>query len=309
MLMFVVARTIGVGREMVELPYMTSDLTVGTHITLISYAYEYVNYDVTSMTLLTMTGSQSNYVEKVKGIKFGGGGGAGGGLERTLLWDYVTDNNNVIPYGLYTETLHDDIDNYDFIVAEIVSSSGDLSASGWQGTNLWTIDVNALNNAEVQNYLNYTSFGERSSRFYIKDTTFQKTTDNQGNTNGLVRVYGLKWTGGIQDTSDDMSDMTWTLLDSTTSTGTATPIPSGTKYIVVLSKDGNNGKVTMVAKESLSNINKVMDLLQETTYILGGYWKDQAGADYGDTSCQISNGQVIAYSSYITNTTYVYAVS
>lgn len=125
-----------------------------------------------------------------------GGGGTGGGLERTLLWDYVTDNNNVIPYGLYTETLHDNINNYDFIVAEIVSASGDLSASGWEGTNLWTIDVNALNNTEVQNYLNYTSFGERSSRFYIKDTTFQKTTDNQANTNGLVRVYGLKWANG-----------------------------------------------------------------------------------------------------------------
>lgn len=481
-------------------------------------------------------------VYKIHGLKFSGGG-TGGGLERTLLWDYVTDNNNTIPYGLYTETLHDDIDNYDFIVAEIVSASGDLSASGWEGTNLWTIDVNALNNTEVQNYLNYTSFGERSSRFYIKDTTFQKTTNNQANTNGLVRVYGLKWAsggsggglertllyttgsyttacpyqqdvplldnlskydfisvetgtimdnssggakidvawydvseilqpnvlthwagystrwwqavftdttfnmtgrgsesgsynheifrifgykigagssgsgmssevipisagdgttsrtftfsktpkkitmqgytsgdggwyesgyfiwgenfmnligaqgtiatggyagqaaisygadgksftitasnafgafnradsfsgmmlvdygGGSEGSSEEISDMTWTLLDSTTSTGTATPIPSGTKYIVVLSKDGNNGKVTMVAKESLSNINKVMDLLQETTYILGGYWKGQAGADYGDTSCQISNGQVIAYSSYITNTTYVYAVS
>lgn len=76
MLMFVVVRTIGVGRELIELPFMTSDLTVGTHITLISYASEYINYDVTSMTLLTRTNSQSNYVEKVKGIKFGGGNGS-----------------------------------------------------------------------------------------------------------------------------------------------------------------------------------------------------------------------------------------
>lgn len=157
----------------------------------------YVYFSITNDTTFVRQDQYSVYISEIKGLKFGSGtGGAGGGLERTLLWDYVTDNNNVIPYGLYTETLHDDIDNYDFIVAEIVSASGDLSASGWEGTNLWTIDVNALNNTEVQNYLNYTSFGERSSRFYIKDTTFQKTTDNQGNTNGLVRVYGLKWAGG-----------------------------------------------------------------------------------------------------------------
>lgn len=161
----------------------------------------YVYFSITNDTTFVKQDQYSVYISEIKGLKFGGGS-AGGGLERTLLWDYVTDNNNVIPYGLYTETLHDDIDNYDFIVAEIVSSSGDLSASGWEGTNLWTIDVNALNNTEVQNYLNYTSFGERSSRFYIKDTTFQKTTDNQGNTNGLVRVYGLKWTGSSGSEGD-----------------------------------------------------------------------------------------------------------
>lgn len=155
--------------------------------------YEYIT--ISNNTTFTRQDRNTLYISEIRGLKLGWGA-TGGGLERTLLWDYVTDNNNVIPYGLYTETLHDNINNYDFIVAEIVSASGDLSASGWKSTNLWIIDVNALNNTEVQNYLNYTSFGERSSRFYIKDTTFQKTTNNQANTNGLVRVYGLKWTGG-----------------------------------------------------------------------------------------------------------------
>lgn len=150
------------------------------------------------------------------------------------------------------------------------------------------------------------SYGADGKSFTITASNAFGAFNRADSFSGMMLVdYG----GGSEGSSEEISDMTWTLLDSTTSTGTATPIPSGTKYIVVLSKDGNNGKVTMVAKESLSNINKVMDLLQETTYILGGYWKDQAGADYGDTSCQISNGQVIAYSSYITNTTYVYAVS
>lgn len=109
--------------------------------------------------------------------------------------------------------------------------------------------------------------------------------------------------------SEDISDMTWTLLTSTSGTGSATAIPSDTKYLVVAVKDTNNGKVTIAAKESISAINKVLDVLGETTYILHGYWKDQSGNDYGDASAQISNGYVTAYSSYNTLTTYVYALS
>lgn len=170
--------------------YMKAHINDGMRFGLTGDSW-YIYFSITDSTTFVRQDQYYFYISNIIGLKFGGGG-----LERTLLWDYVTDNNNVIPYGLYTETLHDNINNYDFIVAEIVSASGDLSASGWEGTNLWTIDVNALNNTEVQNYLNYTSFGERSSRFYIKDTTFQKTTDNQANTNGLVRVYGLKWANG-----------------------------------------------------------------------------------------------------------------
>ena len=202
MLMFVVVRTIGVGRELVELPYMTSDLTIGTHITLISYASEYINYDVTSMTLLTRTNSQSNYVEKVKGIKFGGG--AEGGLEKTLLWDYVTDNNNIIPFGSYTASLNDDINNYDMLVIESMSSRGDSTDSNWASTNLWYVDVNALNNNWNNNYVTYTSWNERATKFHIINTTFEALNNNGSDTNGLIRVYGLKWAGGGSGTSSEI---------------------------------------------------------------------------------------------------------
>lgn len=202
MLMFVVVRTIGVGRELVELPFMTSDLSVGTHITLISYASEYVNYDVTSMTLLTLTNSYSNYVEKVKGIKFGGGSG----YSSTKIWDYIEDNNNTIPYGTYTVSLNDDINNYDVLVIENVSSSTDLTDPNWASTNLWYVDVNALNNNWNNNYVTYTSWDNRATKFHIANTTFEALNNTGMDTNGLVRVYGIKYggagnSGGYSETS------------------------------------------------------------------------------------------------------------
>lgn len=130
---------------------------------------------------------------------------------------------------------------------------------------------------------------------------------NTSNGSGYMFIdYG---SSGGSGGSEDISDMTWTLLTSTSGTGSATAIPSDTKYLVVAVKDTNNGKVTIAAKESISAINKVLDVLGETTYILHGYWKDQSGNDYGDASAQISNGYVTAYSSYNTLTTYVYALS
>ena len=125
----------------------------------------------------------------------GGGSGGDGGYSSTLLWDYVTDNSGTIPYGTYSVTLNDDINNYDFLLVENVSYSDDLNNANWNATNQYLINVDALNSAYNQGYYNYTSFSDRSSRFYVHDTTFSKTIDNQGNTNGLVRVYGLKFGG------------------------------------------------------------------------------------------------------------------
>lgn len=125
-----------------------------------------------------------------------GGGGSGGGFEQIVLWDYVTDNNNSVLFGTFNVTLHDDINNYDMLLVESVSYSGDMSSATWSSTSQFIVSVDALNNAYNNNYLAYTSFDNRSSRYYIKDTTFQKTIDNIGSTNGLVKVYGLKFSGG-----------------------------------------------------------------------------------------------------------------
>lgn len=147
------------------------------------------------LTSTTATGGPRNkmYIRNVYGIKFGG---SGNGYDSTLLWDYVDDNNGTIPYGIYTETLHDDINNYNVIILEFASARTDLTNVDWDSTVFVTLDVEALNNAWNPNKSNITTFGERSSRFYIHDNVLQKTIDNQGDTNGLVRVYGVKFGGG-----------------------------------------------------------------------------------------------------------------
>lgn len=118
----------------------------------------------------------------------------GGNYSITVLWDYTTDNNGTIQYDPFIGTLHDNINNYDAIQLEVVSDSGDLGTGDWEATALSPIiPVYALNNLLKNNYFNYTSFGERSSRWYIKDTTVQKTSTNIGQTNGLVCVYGIKF--------------------------------------------------------------------------------------------------------------------
>lgn len=125
----------------------------------------------------------------------GSGGGSGKGYTTTCIWDYVEDNSGVIPYNPCTLTLNQDINNFESLVIELVSVAGDISSVDWNSTVLHQVDVNALNNLYNNNYLTYTSFGERASRFYIKDTTFQKTVNNLSNVNGIVRVYGIKYRG------------------------------------------------------------------------------------------------------------------
>ena len=133
----------------------------------------------------------SELTDRVAALEVSGGGG---NYSITVLWDYTTDNSGTIPYEPFTGTLHDNINNYDAIQLEVVSSSGDLSSGGWDSTMFSAImPVYVLNNSFKNNYFNYTSYETRSSRWYIKDTTVQKTTTNIGGTNGLVRVYGIKF--------------------------------------------------------------------------------------------------------------------
>lgn len=118
----------------------------------------------------------------------------GGNYSITVLWDYTTDNSGTIPYEPFTGTLHDNINNYDAIQLEMVSYEDDLDDPPWNATMFSPIiPVYVLNNSLKNNYFNHTSFERRSTDWYIKDTTVQKIANNESNTNGLVRVYGIKF--------------------------------------------------------------------------------------------------------------------
>lgn len=291
MLMFVVVRTIGVGRELIELPFMTSDLSVGTHITLISYASEYVNYDVTSMTLLTMTNSQNNYVEKVKGIKFGGGAGS-----------------EIIPISAGDNTTSRTF-TFDKTPKFIKFYWGDLVISGG-----WASDAELV---WGQTYMNYRSKpmgvsisqvdGGINSVAYGADGKSITITGanafgamNTSNGSGLMFVdYG-----GGGGASDDISDMTWTLLDSTTGTSSGVAIPSGTKYLVLTAELG--GYVSMVAKESIAEIDKLASVAS-AIFNQGYEYADIAG-NHTTIAMSVYNNVVTIKSGCNTVTARVYAV-
>lgn len=119
---------------------------------------------------------------------------SGGNYSITVLWDYTTDNSSVIPYEPFIGTLNDNINNYDAIQLEMVSYRDDLDDPSWNATMFSPIiPVYVLNNSLKNNYFNHTSFENRSTNWYIKDTTVQKVYTNLLDTNGLVRVYGIKF--------------------------------------------------------------------------------------------------------------------
>ena len=122
-----------------------------------------------------------------------GGSSGGGSYTETVLYDYREDNGGVICYDTTTQTLRDDIENYDLLWLEITSSAGDLSGSDWKATCQLSINVNLLSNGYNPNYMIYTSYDTRSSRYYIKGKEFKTTIRNAGNTNGLVRMLGIKF--------------------------------------------------------------------------------------------------------------------
>ena len=121
------------------------------------------------------------------------GSSGGGSYTETVLYDYREDNGGVICYDTSTQTLRDDIENYDLLWLEISSSAGDLSGSDWKATCQLSINVNLLSNGYNPNYVIYTSYDTRSSRYYIKGKEFKTTIRNAGNTNGLVRMLGIKF--------------------------------------------------------------------------------------------------------------------
>jgi hypothetical protein len=144
--------------------------------------------------VLTITKHDGTEIEIT--ISSGGGGGGGGNFTVDILWDYVTDNSGTIPYQHpFTKTLRDNINNYDAIQIECISSSNDTSDPSWNATSFSPIiPVYEINNSFKNNYFNWTSYDNRASAWYIKDTTIKKIANNSGNnTNGLVRVYGIRY--------------------------------------------------------------------------------------------------------------------
>lgn len=110
---------------------------------------------------------------------------------QTILWDYNVHNNGNIIWDTTTLTLIDSIDNYDYLIFELQSYSNDNDV-----TNFYEFSVNSIKNSFNPNYFALTTYSQRSTRFYASGTTFYRTTnnDNQGSINGIIRIYGVKYT-------------------------------------------------------------------------------------------------------------------
>ena len=114
-------------------------------------------------------------------------------LIKTKIWDCVTDNNGNIAYSTGTYNLHDNINNYDIIVLELASYSGDMgSGNAWNGSAYITVFPHLLNNGYYPNRFNVCTFASRSTNFELKNDYISKRIDNEGNTNGLISVWGIK---------------------------------------------------------------------------------------------------------------------
>ena len=125
--------------------------------------------------------------------KGGGGGGGGGSATIERIWYYIDNNGGKISYGTSQNyTLQKSIDNFDVIYLEFISSSGDIHGN-WNGTSVTSVLVENLKSAWNANYFNYTSYDNRSSRWYLNGKELKCTTSNVGNTNGLVSVWGVKY--------------------------------------------------------------------------------------------------------------------
>ena len=107
----------------------------------------------------------------------------------TLLWDYQSDYSGSIPYGAVTLTLRDDIENYDKIVVEIASAND----FGSVGTMMFTMMVKAIKNGYRPYYFNHTSYSDRASVYHAQGTTFEKVANNIANTNGIIKIWGVKY--------------------------------------------------------------------------------------------------------------------
>lgn len=119
-------------------------------------------------------------------------GGSGGAYTSELIWDYVNDNSNTIPFGLYDVTLNESIDDYDAVIIMFKSYSGDTG--DWSVPTSLYLSVDSLKNNPLNpDHFSFTSFSDRASAFYLSGSTFTKLQDNVSDINGLIAVYGIKY--------------------------------------------------------------------------------------------------------------------
>lgn len=155
-----------------------------------------------------------------------------------------------------------------------------------------------------QNYVSHDGGGTISLVYIKKDSTIIPNP-----TGAEIPLTGIEIDGEkfkIVPETEDIAEMEWTLLDSTTSTGTSTLIPEGTKYLVLVVDFSVSASI--VAIESIKNIIKTMAITSKSVWNVGYEWCDTGGnhtyvAMSGDAT------HVQAYSGYNTVTVKVYAVS
>ena len=252
-------------------------------------------------TTLSITYSDANTVLKVRGIKLSGGGSSGG-TSAEIIPITAGDGTTSRTFTLSKTPKKVTMQGY---------TSGD---GGWyeSGYFIWGENFISLYGAQgdraTGGYVGQASitYGQDGKSFTITAVnSFGAFNRSDGWVGNMLVDYG-EGSGSSGASSDDMSDMTWTLLDSTTGTGTSTLIPTGAKYLVLVVEFSVSASI--VAKESIKNIIKTMDITSKSVWNVGYEWCDTAGnhtyvAMSGDAT------HVQAYSGHNTVTAKVYAVS
>ena len=211
------------------------------------------------------------------------GSGGGSAYKETVLYT----NSGTTAGDI---ALSDNLDNYDVLSFRVVRSSGDyvdllyLTAGLVANSKITLIGYNG-------EYINYT----------VAD--MDTLTLTASSSNYVSEVTGVKFGGGIF--TEKLSDMTWTLLDSTTATSSGVAIPSGTKYLVLTAELG--GYVSMIAAESVEDIEKLADVANGV-FNQGYEYADIAG-NHTTVSMSVNNNVVTIKSGYNTVTARVYALS
>lgn len=125
--------------------------------------------------------------------------------------------------------------------------------------------------------------------------------------NGSGYMY-VDYGGGSGGSSEpDISDMTWTLLTSTSyGQSTAAAIPQGTKELVLTAE--YNSIVTKVAEEKIENIQKLLDTSLQNTWNMGAEYADTAG-NHTFVAMSVNNNLATAYSGYSGVVVKIYALS